>query len=195
LSSISERRKGGGETRPLSLSHLSDDHILTSYHHVSQERPRPLFFAIFPPLSSRFPRHTGLVRRLGAPRRPAANANVTPMALSCHCHAAVMPCQCHVNVASVPRQALSNPGPAMSCKLRFSGNFSVFPAASAAFQTDLSVSTLTHACVHMIPCRLCIWTIVSPPSCINRGLPALPVPHLSLLGSWAHVSRPLYQCR
>jgi hypothetical protein len=163
---------------------------------VSQERPRPLIFRSFLRPSTGSSHAT-----------QDLHARLHTQGAHCRCHCHVMPrhtmsCQCHVGVMPLPCQCrvstTSGPAEPRSChvmQLRFSGSFSVFPAVSAAFQAFLSLSLLMHACVHMTPCRLRTWTIVSPLSCINRGLPALPVPHLSLLGSWAQVSRHLYQCR
>jgi hypothetical protein len=153
-----------------------------------QERPQaPIFRCSSAPQQAFLMPHMTCTPTLRC-RCPAANATIVPMLLSCWCHAMSLSHPCCVSATSGPVE----PWSCHAMQLRFSGSFSVFPAVSAAFQAFLSLSLLMHACVHMTPCRLRTWTIASPLSCINRGLPALPMPHLSLLGSWAQVSCPLY---
>jgi hypothetical protein len=89
---------------------------------LSQERHRPLFFAVFPPLSRHFPRHTGLAHLLCA----SDVQQSTPLSCQCRCHVSVRPCPCHARVMSMPRQALLNPGPVMPCN-------SASPEASPCF--------------------------------------------------------------
>jgi hypothetical protein len=112
---------------PLQAGHGDDAFLVPDVEHlkywfVSQERRRPLFFAAFPPLSRHFPRHAGLVRPLCASDAQQS----TPLSCQRRCHVSVRPCPCHARVMSMPRQALSNPGPVMPCN-------SASPEASPCF--------------------------------------------------------------
>jgi hypothetical protein len=81
-------------------------------------------------------------------RRPAVNATVVSTSLSCQyrCHVSVRPCPCHARVMSIPRQALSNPGPVMPCN-------SASPEASPCFlpfpRPSRPFSHLLRLCMHV----------------------------------------------